>query len=81
MDKSNIIIITHNCQTYIWLIIKTFGDIVWKEHETMQYELSFPQTSLHNLIWMASEVFAILEDHFQHIYIYVSNFHTQELCN
>jgi len=47
----------------------------------MKYELSFPQTSLHNLKWMASEMFGILDDHFQHIYNYVSNFHIQELGN
>jgi len=35
MDKSNIII-THNCQTYIWLNhYNEYGDILWKEFQTM----------------------------------------------
>jgi len=36
---------------------------------------------LQNLIWMTSEVFAILDDHFQHIYNYVAIFHTHEVGN
>jgi hypothetical protein len=34
---------------------------------------TFLKLPLHDVIWMASEVFAILDDHFQHIYNYVPN--------
>jgi len=37
--------------------------------------------TLQNFIRMASQVFAILDDNFQHMYNYVPNFHTQEACN
>jgi len=38
----------------------------------------FLKLPLHDLTWIASEVFAIYDSHFQHIHNYVSNFHTQE---
>jgi hypothetical protein len=40
---------------------------------------AFLKLPIHDLIWMASEVFAILDDHCQHIYNYVFNFHNQEV--
>jgi len=42
---------------------------------------AFLKLALHNLIQIASEMFAILHANFQHIYNYVPNFHTQEACN
>jgi len=44
-----------------------YGDILGKELETMKCELSFPQASIHDLIWMASDVFAIYDSHFPYI--------------
>jgi hypothetical protein len=40
---------------------------------------AFLKLPLHDLICMASEVFATLDSHFQHIYNYVANVYTQEV--
>jgi len=75
MDKSNIIIITHNCQTYICVrghtVEGTWNNEIW----------TLLSSFLHDLIWMASEVFATLNYHFQLIYNYVANSYTQKVGN
>jgi len=54
---------------------------IYKETEKMKCELTYPQTSASDLKWIVSEVFAIYDSHFKHIYNYVSNIHTQEVGN